>query len=273
MTETSNLREDAQKDPDTLEREINQTRARMNQTLGALERRLTPGQIVDEAMGLFREHGRDFAANLGTSIKENPVPAMLAAVGIGWMILAPKRPSWPSSAYGHYADYDPNDEGSVGGVDESIKSKMADAGEKVRGGAIGARDRIGESWTSSKDAVMGRMSQTAGMAQAQANRAREGFNTLLEEQPIILGALGLAVGAAIGAMLPSTEQEDRLLGPARDKTFSQIKERGSEVYEQVRERAENAVEKVQQAVQNTMAEAGNAMKDREESNPQRGGAT
>jgi DNA-binding PadR family transcriptional regulator len=74
-------------------------------------------------------------------------------------------------------------------------------------------------------------------------------------------------------MMPSTEQEDRLLGPARDKTISQIKERGSEVYQQVRERAENAVEKVQQAVQNTMAEAGNAMKDREESNPQRGATT
>jgi hypothetical protein len=40
----------------------------------------------------------------------------------------------------------------------------------------------------------------------------------------------------------------------------------------VRERAENAVEQVQQAAQSTMAEARNAMKDREESNPRRGGA-
>jgi ElaB/YqjD/DUF883 family membrane-anchored ribosome-binding protein len=272
MSETSNLREDVQKDPDTLEREIDQTRARMNQTLGALERKLTPGQIVDEAVGLFREHGQDFAANLGSSIKENPVPAMLAAVGIGWLMFGPKRPSRPLSAYGHYADYDPNDEGSVGGVGESIKGKMADAGEKVRSGAIAARDRVADSWTTSKDAVIGRMSQTAGAAQAQASRAREGFNTLLEEQPIILGALGLAVGAAIGAMLPSTEQEDRLLGPARDRTISQMKERGAGVYEQVRERAENAVEQVQQAAQSTMAEARNAMKDREESNPRRGGA-
>jgi ElaB/YqjD/DUF883 family membrane-anchored ribosome-binding protein len=273
MSETSNLREDAQKDPDALEREIDQTRARMNQTLGAIERRLTPGQIVDEAVGLFREHGGDFAANLGSSIKENPVPAMLAAVGIGWMILAPNRLSRPTSAYGHYADYDPNDEGTLGDMGESIKGKMADAGERMRSGAVAARDRLTESWTTSKDAVRDRMSQTASTAQAQANRAREGFNTLLEEQPIILAAVGLAVGAAIGAMLPSTEPEDRLLGPARDKTISQIKERGAEVYEQVREKAENAVEKVQQAAQNTMAEAGNAMKDREESNPPRGVTT
>jgi ElaB/YqjD/DUF883 family membrane-anchored ribosome-binding protein len=273
MNEPMNLREDAEKDPDTLEREIDQTRAEMNQTLGALERRLTPGQIVDEAMGLFREHGRDFAANLGSSIKENPVPAMLAAVGIGWLMFGSKRPSRPTGAYGHYADYDPNDEGTVGAVGESIKSKMADAGDKVRGGAMAARDRLGESWTSSKDAVMGRVNQTADLAQAQANRAREGFNTLLDEQPIMLGALGLAVGAAIGAMLPSTEQEDRLLGPARDKTFSQIKERGAEVYEQVRDKAENAVEKVQQGAQNTIDQARNAMKDRESLTFPRGSVT
>src|ERR1044071_5136600 len=100
MNETSNL-QDAQKDPETLEHEIDQTRAQMNQTLGALQRRLTPGQIVDDAVGLFREHGRDFAANLGSSIKENPVPAMLAAIGIGWLMLGPRRPSPPRSPYRH----------------------------------------------------------------------------------------------------------------------------------------------------------------------------
>jgi ElaB/YqjD/DUF883 family membrane-anchored ribosome-binding protein len=273
MSEISNLREDAQKDPDTLEREIDQTRARMNQTLGALERRLTPGQIVDEAVGLFREHGRDFAANLGSSIKENPVPAMLAALGIGWLMFGSKSPSRPMSAYGHYADYDPDDEGSVGSVGETIKSRVTDAGEKVRSGAVAARDRLADSWTTSKDVVKYLMSRTATTAQAQANRAREGFNTLLDEQPIILGALGLAVGAAIGAMLPSTEQEDRLMGPARDRAVSQIKDRGTEVYEQVSEKAENAVEKVQQAAQNTIDQAGNAMKDREASTFPRGSVT
>ena len=273
MNETGSLHEDAQKDPETLEREIDHTRAQMNQTLGALERRLTPGQIVDEAVGLFREHGRDFAANLGSSIKENPVPAILAAVGIGWLMFGPRHPSPPRSPYRHYDYYDPNYEGTVSSVRESIKNTVADAGEKVRSSAIAARDRVADSWTTSKDAVRDRMSQTASTAEAQVNRAREGFNTLLEEQPIILGALGLAVGAAIGAMLPSTEQEDHILGPARDKTVSQIKERGTEVFEQVREKTENAVEQVQQAAKNTMTEAANAMKDRDESNPQPGTAT
>lgn len=264
MSENSYLHEDTHKDPATLEREIDQTRARMDQTLGALERKLTPGQIVDEAMGLFREHGGDFAVNLGSSIKENPVPAMLAAVGIGWLMFGPKRSSARGSAYGHYADYDSTDEGAVERVGESIKNKATDAGEKVRSSAIAARDRLAESWTTSKEVVTGRLTQTADAAQAQANRAREGFNTLLNEQPIILGALGLAIGAAIGAVLPSTEQEDRLLGPTRDKTISQIKERSAEAYERVRETAENAVERVQQAAEKSGAQS---MKNRDESNP------
>jgi ElaB/YqjD/DUF883 family membrane-anchored ribosome-binding protein len=206
-------------------------------------------------LGLFRDHGGDFAANLGNSIKQNPLPVMLAAVGIGWMIFAPNRQS-SLTGYDYRPDYSPNDEGRLRDVGESIKSKAADAGEKLKSGAVAARDRLADSWASSKDAVMGRMNETASTAQAQAKRASEGFNTLLEEQPIIVGALGLAVGAAIGALLPSTEQEDRYLGPARDKTISQIKEQGAEVYERVRETAESPVERVQQAAENAVAQSG-----------------
>jgi ElaB/YqjD/DUF883 family membrane-anchored ribosome-binding protein len=258
MNQTTGLRDDAQKDPEVLEREIDQTRAQMDQTLGALEQKLSPGKLIDEALGLLREHGGDFAANLGNSVKQNPMPVMLAAVGIGWMMFGSNR----RSSVTKY-DYDPNVEAGLAGV-ESIKSKAADAGEKLKTGAAAARDQLANSWASSKDAVMGRMSETASTAHAQARRAREGLNTLLQEQPIILGALGLAVGAAIGAVLPSTEHEDRLLGPVRDKTISQIKERGAEAYEQVRDTAENAVESVRQAAKNTVTQSENRSTDREE---------
>jgi ElaB/YqjD/DUF883 family membrane-anchored ribosome-binding protein len=268
MNQISDLRNDAQKDPETLEREIDQTRAQMNQTLGAIERKFSPGQLVDEALGLFREHGGDFTANLGNSIKQNPLPVMLAAVGIGWMICAPNRQS-SVMGYGYSSDYSPNDEGRLGGVGESIKSRAADATEKLKTGAAATRDRLADSWASSKDAVMTGMSETASTAQAQIKRASDGFSTLLQEQPIIAGALGLAIGAAIGAMLPSTEHEDRLLGPTRDKAISQIKERGAEAYDRVRDTAENVVQKVQQASENAVAQTENSRKDRDESNSQR----
>jgi ElaB/YqjD/DUF883 family membrane-anchored ribosome-binding protein len=116
-------------------------------------------------------------------------------------------------------------------VSENQSKTQPMSAKKLKTGAVAARDRLANSWASSKDAVKGRMSETASTAQARAKRASEGFNTLLQEQPIIAGALGLAIGAAIGPMLPSAVHEDRLLGPARDKAISQIKERGAEAYE------------------------------------------
>ena len=47
VNNTSKLKDDARKDPATLEREIDQTRANMDRTLGALERKFSPGQLLD----------------------------------------------------------------------------------------------------------------------------------------------------------------------------------------------------------------------------------
>lgn len=53
-------------------------------------------------------------------------------------------------------------------------------------------------------------------------QARQGLDTLIQQQPLLLGAAGLALGALLGGLLPRTETEDRLMGDARD----QLVERG-----------------------------------------------
>jgi hypothetical protein len=309
MSETSELRNDAQKDPATLEREIDHTRAQMGETLGALERKLSPGQLVDEVFGMFRQHGGELAANLGNSIKQNPLPVLVTAIGLGWMVLSSNRPPrGPSRArygtgtddYGSGVDQydnaveeyrtrtaDYGDTGEyTGGARESgteagkytssvaeygyevseygarAKEKLAGAGEKIKSGAATTRDRVANSITSSKDAVVRGVSRSASTAQAQANRLRytaqaqadrlrHRAQNLLDEQPLILGALGVAIGAAVGAALPSTEHEDRLLGPIRDKAMSDIKERGGQAYEQVRSTAEKAIDTIKEDRANT----------------------
>ena len=45
------------------------------------------------------------------------------------------------------------------------------------------------------------VSKTADFAGSQANQVRERFNTLLEEQPLILGTVALAVADAIASTL------------------------------------------------------------------------
>lgn len=53
-------------------------------------------------------------------------------------------------------------------------------------------------------------------AERAATRARDGLMDALEREPLIVGALGLALGAAIGAMLPSTRIEDESFGKTSD---------------------------------------------------------
>ena len=272
LNNTSNLRDDARKDPATLEREIDQTRANMDRTLGALERKFSPGQLLDQAMEFARENGGEFANNLGRSVKENPVPALLTAVGIAWMVASSNRPK-PSLADAdddRYARDDLNASGfddtgyedDAGDQKEGLTDKaqrlkasaegsLSDAGQRVKSAAERARQKL----ASTKDTVSAGLRRSSGTAQLQTQRVREGFNSLLTEQPLLLGALGIAVGAAIGAVLPATEQEDRLFGSARDKALSEVKQRGTETYEQVRDKANAVGEEAKQSISNAVRES------------------
>jgi hypothetical protein len=51
----------------------------------------------------------------------------------------------------------------------------------------------------------------------QKDRAVQGYNHLLRENPLALGAIGIAVGALLGTALPTTEPENRMMGEASDR--------------------------------------------------------
>ncbi|HYD99934.1 MAG TPA: DUF3618 domain-containing protein [Alphaproteobacteria bacterium] len=74
--------------PDEIEAEIARRRAAMSETLEAISRKLSPGQIMDEALGYVRTNGgTEFAQNLATSAKNNPIPVALVGIGIAWLML------------------------------------------------------------------------------------------------------------------------------------------------------------------------------------------
>jgi ElaB/YqjD/DUF883 family membrane-anchored ribosome-binding protein len=133
----------------------------------------------------------------------------------------------------------------------SAEGTLSEAGQRVKSAAERARQKL----SGTKDTVSGGLRRTSSTAQVQTQRVREGFNSLLTEQPLLLGALGIAVGAAIGAALPATEQEDRLFGSARDKALSEVKQRGTETYEQVRDKANAVGEEAKQSISNAVRES------------------
>jgi hypothetical protein len=64
-------------------------------------------------------------------------------------------------------------------------------------------------------------------------RAKRTLLDTLQDEPLILGALAVAIGAAIGAALPSTQVEDEWLGDARDKVRDEVLDQGRNALQKV----------------------------------------
>ena len=274
-----------------IEREVQQSRTEVEQTLDAIQARLSPGQLLDQAVGYFREgRGGEFARNLGDSVTQNPIPLALVGVGLAWMMLGGQRSARNGdrlgSAYSDDWDDDPDAieehyaemaEGSMahlhtgadlptgsgygnerGGFGEDLrdrgqaaKDKLGEFGDQARSAATRAREGVAQAGATIADRAHearervahagARMADRAHDARARAGyygrRARHGMLRTLDEQPLVLGAIGLAIGAALGAALPPSETEDRLMGEARDDALRRATKAGRAQAEKVRDAA------------------------------------
>jgi hypothetical protein len=315
-----------------LEREVAEQRNRVEARIGEIKDRLSPGQLLDEALSYTKHGGAHFASNLASQVSANPLPAALVGVGLAWLI--------SSTASGHAHEHAPassrsyDDDGyypyarvNSGGLkrvkhaaDESgqwwsefetsagqrFKAKANELGDRAghftdeagkkfsgfideTGNRVrdfqddagnmlsGARDWADHNWrelrhnvgdrmsgvgSAARDAASGAMSATrhvGGSIQQQSDQLSRQIVSLFDQQPLIAGALAFAVGAAVGATLPHTEQEDQLLGEQADKVrrkamkeagklYEQGKEKASELYEDASERAEKVYGSVKDEV-------------------------
>ncbi len=262
----TDINADSQKDPDQLERELDEQRAHIASTLRALERKFSPGQIFDQVLGYTRSNGGDFSRNLVDTVKNNPIPTLLTATGLAWMMIGQKRPQsefdedyYPANAsYGVETSVQPGGDGKTA----ALKSK---AGE-LRQGAAHSMDRAKlrmQQFGGSAESARQNMRQQAQSAKQamrhQAQRANQGFDYLLKEQPLALGAIGVALGALIGASLPRTHREDQLLGESRDKLADKAAQAAGEGYEKAQELGSRIAEDAKQEIHSSSQSAQSAM--------------
>ncbi|WDZ81869.1 DUF3618 domain-containing protein (plasmid) [Ensifer adhaerens] len=76
--------------PAELEREIDADRQRIEETLHAIQERMSPGELMDEFLDYVRRSGgAEFLKNLGGAMKANPIPVALTGVGLAWLLADP----------------------------------------------------------------------------------------------------------------------------------------------------------------------------------------
>lgn len=231
------MRYDRQRSPAEIEGEIARVRRSMDATLHEIESRLTTGQLVDQGIDYVRNSGaREFVSNLGASVKHNPLSVTLVGIGLAWLVFSGRR-SAPGASMG-YADVTGAPESS------SFTERASDALDRVSQTAASTRDSASrsihaatETWAQAAGSVRDRARQAAETGRRQAERARQGFDYMLREQPLALGVIGLAVGAAVAAAVPRTRREDEWMGAASDRVTEQAKELGKEQLEKARQMA------------------------------------
>jgi hypothetical protein len=84
------------KSADEVQREVRQSRAEVEDALEAIQDRLSPSQMFDQAVNYLRgSGGNEFMRNLGATVRDNPVPVALLGTGLAWLMLSRARPRRP----------------------------------------------------------------------------------------------------------------------------------------------------------------------------------
>jgi len=72
-------------DPKEIEHDLERTRERLGENLNALTDRMSPGNLLDEAMAYFEGSPKDFANTLGTQVQRNPLATLMVGAGVAWL--------------------------------------------------------------------------------------------------------------------------------------------------------------------------------------------
>ncbi|RAK57684.1 DUF3618 domain-containing protein [Phenylobacterium deserti] len=243
-----------------VEAEVEAQRSELDRNVEALKQKMTPGQLFDEATRMAGGSGQQIAAKFVEQAKANPMPLAVMGLGLAWLMVSNNKQqtsgySGYSSGYssldeprsfaaesgvgamsdtGGYeavSGYDGTTPDSHGGVASGLKDKAQGVAGKASSALSGAKEKltsgassVGQSSRSAAHSAKQTVGNVAGAARQRAGaatqHAQQTFTDALNSEPLLIAGLGIVVGAAIGAALPATPAEDRMLGQHRDKLLN-----------------------------------------------------
>lgn len=210
--------------PDDIERDLERDRQALRRTLDDLQGAVSLEGLSQRVAGTLRRNGAEWAQSANAAVRANPVALGLTGVGLGWLIFG--------------RGYDPVHHWSDGHTrppatafpspGKGTADRIHDAGTRATEQARHLRDRFTESTEGLGDEARRRVDAARQKALDAGDRASRNLHRAsrrvaqdFRSEPLLFGALALVGGAALGALLPGTRQEDELLTDYRDRLFDE----------------------------------------------------
>jgi len=197
---------------------------------------------------------------LNEAIRENPLAAGLIGAGLAWMLFGSKGMRTISGIAKEAAAGTVSAAGAVGGAAaKGLRSAGQAAAPAARGAAstvaegvasivpnIEAPDttQLSDAAAEAASVLSDRLESVASAGGEYSRVLKSRLSDSLDRQPLLLGAIGLAIGAGIASSFATTKAEQEWIGErgaqARDAVqgaLNEAKDRAQEVLSEVQEEA------------------------------------
>jgi hypothetical protein len=121
----------------------------------------------------------------------------------------------------------------------NAQEAVREAGSRVGAAASDFAENVTGYAASAREGVVDQGRKAFDQSSRVLKDLRVRGSDFAQQQPLIVGAIGIAIGAAMAALLPRTRTEDSLMGEASDSIKGSISEAAGQQYSQVKEAAEN----------------------------------
>jgi ElaB/YqjD/DUF883 family membrane-anchored ribosome-binding protein len=224
-----------------LEREAEQTRSQLAQRLEELRERITPGQLVDQAVDYAKDSGGGvFVRNLGRQATANPLPVALIGAGIAWLMLSNGRQSANAVSINRAAEM---------AIDKARRS-MAEGGEQIGEVADNANAEVREVGNEASD----RFSDWVADTQGRITDARERFRERA-------GTTGRSAEQSAQEAMSRARQAASSLSESATSAYETAKSRASETYGRVADQTKQATSEMGGALSGLAQRTTDASKD------------